>query len=757
MNGDYGSHETNGTNGISSPSNNGLDDAARGQHDETNGEEEPDGHRERRNSIKAIMTDEALTPFERRKSIQYLMDGRRRSLSSRCSSAHSSVSDHNATIPDQAMTGTGSDDGSDDFELEDGTTVEFQDHYSDSLAVSESSRSNATEQHLSMNDDAMINQDQHMQQQHYQQNSNGTTSDANTSSVQAAAVKSTKPKKKHSRFMRRATINFLGKSNKSQIEEPAPEQPAPSNNAFVCRETNAKLSAATRKRNDFNQLNREMEKKRPSCTHYERSCSIIAPCCGMAFGCRICHDEYPELPPPLHTLQNWRRKANAMVTSSIGDDGCPPANSGGGRRVSRSSSMPMNQTMDDHYEHHNIDRFAISETICRKCYTRQTSKTNQCINCRAQFGDYHCDICNLWMQDVEEPYHCHDCGFCRVGGRDNFRHCHDCGMCIDATLFGEHSCKIGKYMSNCPVCQEDLFSSRSASHEMPCGHAIHWHCFRELTTFDSRCPVCKKTVETAERMAPTWSAMAMAIALQPVPPDLAQMVSIVCNDCERKDEDRRWHFLGVQCRSCSSFNTMIEQILLKGPDAARYLDENETSPSPYVSQYGRELASSHAAGDGIAPRMGRRSSMGAIPNNNMDGAASALNGGEDSEIAAAREILSAHAAAGGADYFMATGGRMFSSAHGSSDDDDGDEFSERQHSSSTGGGGERNWGQQNYFDNGSTSTGAMARRTGMNEDIDDYVNQSGGTTTELVDNLNYNIHTQLDNMNMTDDNEADDI
>ena len=154
------------------------------------------------------------------------------------------------------------------------------------------------------------------------------------------------------------------------------------------------------------------------------------------------------------------------------------------------------------------------------------------MNCGVRFGEYHCQVCNLWMSAKDEPYHCEKCGFCRVGGRENFRHCDDCGMCIDAFLFEDHncskcphyaclSCKLlsnsnrklaesGKYMSNCPVCQEDLFSSRLASHEMPCGgsnspilyiaisqcshaahfsgHAIHWHCFKQLTTHDTRCP-----------------------------------------------------------------------------------------------------------------------------------------------------------------------------------------------------------------------------------------------------------------------------
>lgn len=130
-------------------------------------------------------------------------------------------------------------------------------------------------------------------------------------------------------------------------------------------------------------------------------------------------------------------------------------------------------------------------------------------------------------------------------------------------------------MSNCPICQEDLFSSRHASHEMPCGHAIHWHCFKELTSYDSRCPVCKKTAETTEQMASTWSAITVGISLQPVPPDMARVVNIYCNDCEVRASNRRWHFLGVKCNHCMSYNTAVEQIVMHGVDAAEFLDRIE--------------------------------------------------------------------------------------------------------------------------------------------------------------------------------------
>jgi hypothetical protein len=89
--------------------------------------------------------------------------------------------------------------------------------------------------------------------------------------------------------------------------------------------------------------------------------------------------------------------------------------------------------------------------------------------------------------------------------------------------------------------------------------------------------VCKKTAETPEQMASTWSALAMGIALQPVPRDLARVVNIICNDCEERDHERRWHFLGVRCMNCLSFNTNVEQIILQGVEAANYLDTQEVA------------------------------------------------------------------------------------------------------------------------------------------------------------------------------------
>ena len=191
---------------------------------------------------------------------------------------------------------------------------------------------------------------------------------------------------------------------------------------------------------------------------------------------------------------------------------------------------------------------------------------NCCINCSTVFGEYHCNICNLWMAKSKKPFHCNECGFCRVGGVDSFRHCRECCMCISINVFRTHNCFKDKYKNNCPVCREDMFSSRQSPQDLPCGHAIHAHCFRKLAGFDYRCPICKKTVVSQQSMAAAWEARGRDIAEQPMPPDLQRIVDIMCNDCEVKSPGRNWHFLGVQCPSCNSFNTVVEQVVSSGND-----------------------------------------------------------------------------------------------------------------------------------------------------------------------------------------------
>ena len=177
--------------------------------------------KERRASIKAIMADDSLTPFEKRKSIQHLMDGRRQSMSA---SSHCSNS-----------------------------VAAYSDSEDDNISASDDEKS-----------------------------------------------------------VLRSDRKFA-----------------------IC-----------------NDQTRLAEQQRPHCSHYDRKCTLIAPCCGAAFGCRICHDECPVLPPIINRRIPIKRSASlpSMYDSDIAE-------------------------YDNEDEtHHNIDRFAVREIICRECFTRQSSK-----------------------------------------------------------------------------------------------------------------------------------------------------------------------------------------------------------------------------------------------------------------------------------------------------------------------------------------------------------------------------------------------
>jgi hypothetical protein len=53
------------------------------------------------------------------------------------------------------------------------------------------------------------------------------------------------------------------------------------------------------------------------------------------------------------------------------------------------------------------------------------------------------------------------------------------------------------------------------------------------------------------------------------------VVNITCNDCEKAEANRAWHFLGVQCNHCQSFNTVVDHIVLSGEEAHDFLEQQK--------------------------------------------------------------------------------------------------------------------------------------------------------------------------------------
>jgi len=243
----------------------------------------------------------------------------------------------------------------------------------------------------------------------------------------------------------------------------------------------------------LNKTNKTTKIKNPRCVHYERKCVMECPKCLCFFKCRICHDEY---------------------------------------------------------ENHVLDRFNVEKIKCLECGTIQQS-SNKCTKCSIHFSDYYCGICNLWR--AKSTFHCDLCGICRNGEKKNYKHCETCGLCLHVKC--EHKCVKDSSHSNCPICEEYLFSSCSEVQVLKtCGHSIHHKCLKEYGKNNYFCPICKKTIKEFNI---NWVQLKTIINIYKMPEEYNKWkIKIYCNDCEKKNIVSK-HFMGNECPNCGSFNTNI--------------------------------------------------------------------------------------------------------------------------------------------------------------------------------------------------------
>ena len=240
-----------------------------------------------------------------------------------------------------------------------------------------------------------------------------------------------------------------------------------------------------------------------SCSHYDRDCMILSPCCNKWYSCRLCHDEDND---------------------------------------------------------HKLDRKLISTIICKKCLTIQP-QSNTCTNCEITFADYYCAICKLWAGNKQDIYHCHDCNICRLGkGIDIDRiHCHKCNICIDIKCVDDHKCFQHSIDSNCPVCQAYMWDSTEPILYLPCGHCIHQHCLNELSQNSFQCPTCKKSIY--QDMSSIWGQIDTLIDNNTMPIEFTNWKStIICNDCELETTNIPYHFIYHKCSHCNGYNTVETDI-----------------------------------------------------------------------------------------------------------------------------------------------------------------------------------------------------
>ena len=103
-------------------------------------------------------------------------------------------------------------------------------------------------------------------------------------------------------------------------------------------------------------------------------------------------------------------------------------------------------------------------------------------------------------------------------------------MCLPNHLEGAHKCVEKVSRGNCPVCQEDIHTSRIPSQIPPCNHLIHKNCFDEmLSNGHYACPVCGVSMIDMKEI---WKIYDKDIEETPMPEEYRHLFAkIKCRDC----------------------------------------------------------------------------------------------------------------------------------------------------------------------------------------------------------------------------------
>ncbi|EPE27334.1 RING/U-box [Glarea lozoyensis ATCC 20868] len=239
------------------------------------------------------------------------------------------------------------------------------------------------------------------------------------------------------------------------------------------------------------------------CKHYKRNVKLQCSACAKWYTCRLCHDEV---------------------------------------------------------EDHILDRKATKNMLCMLCGCAQGA-SEFCFECGERTAWYYCGVCKLWDNDSNKwIYHCNDCGICRRGrglGKDFF-HCKTCGVCMSMSVEKNHKCIERVSDCDCPICGEYMFTSPHPVVFMLCGHSIHKRCYDEHMNTSYKCPICSKSTVNMETQ---FRNLDRAIDGQPMPPQFRDTKAMVsCNDCYAKSAVK-YHWLGLKCAICHSYNTAQLSIL----------------------------------------------------------------------------------------------------------------------------------------------------------------------------------------------------
>lgn len=131
-----------------------------------------------------------------------------------------------------------------------------------------------------------------------------------------------------------------------------------------------------------------------------------------------------------------------------------------------------------------------------------------------------------------------------------------------------------------------MFTSPKPVVFMTCGHSIHKKCYDQHMRVSYKCPICNKSLANMETQ---FRNLDVAIQGQPMPPEFRDTKAVVlCNDCSGRSTVP-YHWLGLKCGICRSYNTVELQILGGSQELQAALAERNNGiteggpPQPAVS------------------------------------------------------------------------------------------------------------------------------------------------------------------------------
>ncbi|CAG8958323.1 hypothetical protein HYFRA_00000679 [Hymenoscyphus fraxineus] len=220
-------------------------------------------------------------------------------------------------------------------------------------------------------------------------------------------------------------------------------------------------------------------------------------------------------------------------------------------------------------------------------------KRNVKLQCSACEKWYTCRLCHDEAEDhvlnrkATKNMLCMLCGcaqrageFCvDCGDRTAWYYCGTCGVCMSMSVEHSHKCIERVSDCDCPICGEYMFTSPSPVVFMLCSHAIHKKCYDEHMKSSYKCPICSKSTVNMETQ---FRNLDRAIDGQPMPPQFQDTKAMVsCNDCYAKSAVK-YHWLGLKCAICDSYNTAQLSILSDPAVEVPVIETRELEATPIL-------------------------------------------------------------------------------------------------------------------------------------------------------------------------------